>query len=247
MALIEYTLPCLGVALEAFLLLHQFVKGLWRRYPFFTVFLLFILLRDVGLFAVSWWKPEWFVQFFWRTETVSAFSRFFINWEFIRTVFPKHSKLHTVAWKCLCAVGVFALPWIALLTWGQVSSAFYILRFPSFEQYLSLCQAILLLAPAFVAFYYRLGIGRHMRGMGLGFGIYVSVCAANFAGFSAFPRFYSVGRFIPPVASVLMFVIWLWAFSQSEEAGQDGFMIPGPMTEQGSWFGTSVFGERKAQ
>lgn len=240
MAFIEYALPCSGTILEGILLWRLSSQRLWRTYPFLTIFLLCVLLRDVSLFAVTWFRPDWFARFFWRTETISVFCRFLVNWEFIRSVFPKDSKLQAVAWKCLFAVEVFVLPCIVLLTWGQVSSALYVRRFPLFEQYLSLCQAVLLLVPAFVASYYRLEIGRRMRGVGLGFGIYASLCAANFAGLSASLGFFSVGRFLPPIISVLMFVIWLWAFCQEEEAESETRIMARHLSEQTPWFGTKA-------
>lgn len=217
MSVIALLLPCSAVLLEGLLLQRLIASKLVRRYPFLTIYVGCIFLRDVSLFGFYWWRPAEFAAFYWQSEGVSAISRFLVNWEFFRCLFPKHSKIHGIAWKMLLIVEAIAVPCILLLSWGQLLPS-YVSRFPSFEQYLSLCQAILLLVPATVAGYYHLAIGRQLRALGLGLGTYVSLCAANFAALAVFRGFYEYARLIVPVAFTLMIALWLWAFYQPVDA-----------------------------
>jgi len=207
-----YAFPCVGVFFESLLFWR-----LWKmvsRYPYLFAFVLYSLVRDVILFPISWYRPNWFAEVYWRTEMISLFSRFFVNWEFFRGTFPQRSALHEIAWKALLAVELGVLPGILLLSWGQASSLHHLYRYlsPVFEQYLSLAQALLLLAPAAVARYYRVAMGRNMRGLGLGFGIYLSVCSINFAGLQVLHGFVPYGRLLSPAAFIGMNAIWMWAF-----------------------------------
>lgn len=119
----------------------------------------------------------------------------------------------------LLLVEAIAVPCILLLNWRQLLPS-YVSRFPSFEQYLSLCQAILLLVPASVAGYYHLAIGLRLRALGLGLGTYVCLCAVNFATLGVFHGFYEYARLIVPVGFTAMVALWLWAFYQPAGAGE---------------------------
>jgi hypothetical protein len=209
-----YVLPVLSVFLEGLVFWRLSRHRLAFRYPYFGTYVFYTFLRDVSLFPISRYRPDLFAEVYWRTEVVSLFFRFFVNWEFFRGVFPKDSILRDIAWKILWAVEAVVLPAILLLTWNQASSSQYhhlYLR-PIFEQYLSLAQAFLLLVPAGVAWYYGVPLGRNTRGLGLGFGVYLSVSAINFGSLQVFDGFFPYGRFLSPAAFIGMIVVWLWAF-----------------------------------
>lgn len=219
MSVASFVLPCSAVLLEGLLLQRLVASKLVWRCPFLTIYVVCIFLRDVSLFYFYWWRPVEFASFYWRSEGVSAISRFLVNWEFFRCLFPKQSKIHGIAWKMLLLVEAIAVPCILFLNWRQLSPS-YIIRFPSFEQYLSLCQAILLLVPAIVAGYYHIAIGRRLRALGLGFGTYVCLCAVNFATLGVFRGFYEYARLIIPIAFTAMVALWLWAFYQPSDVGE---------------------------
>ena len=97
---------------------------------------------------------------------------------------------------------------------SQVSPVRYTLIHlsPVVEQYVSLAQALLLLSPAAVARYYRLPLGRNVRGLGFGFGLYVFVRAINFAGVQAFRGFLPYCQLLAPASLIAMIAVWLWGF-----------------------------------
>lgn len=214
MHLSSYILPCVAVFFESLLLWRLLVKRLGWSYPYLSAFVIFTMIRDVGLFPVFWWKPGWFAVVYWRTETISLFLRFALIWEFFRGLFPQRLMLHHIAWKMLQVIGLGVMPIVLILSWRQASEMHlgYAYLSPSFEQYLSLVQVLLLLAPTTIARYYRLHLDRNMRGLGLGLGVYLSICSINFAGWQLFRGFRPYWRLISPVTFIGMIVVWLWAF-----------------------------------
>ena len=209
-----YIFPCSAILLESLLLWRLSKHGLASRYPHLTVFVLYRLLGDAILFPINRYKPDWFPVAYWRLETITLTLQFLVNWEFFRGVFPRRSTLHEIAWKMLLTVELAALPAIVWLSWNQTSSAPYSYLYfsPAIEQYFCLAQAVLLLTPASVAMYYRVSLGRNLRGLCLGFGIYLLVRSLNFASLQAFRGFAPYWRLLTPTTFIMMIAAWLWAF-----------------------------------
>lgn len=209
-----YVIPCAGTFLEGVLCWRLVRRRLWSRWPYFSVFIFYTFFRDLALFQVNRYEPRWFPSFYWQGETLSVFFRFLVIWEFFRGLFPTSSALYEIAWKALLIVELVILPALLLLSWRQMSlhHAAYAHLSPAFEQYLSLAQVLLLLAPAAVARYYLVPLGRNMWGLGVGFGVYLCVCSVNFAGLQISRSFLPYWQLLSPVTFICMILIWLWAF-----------------------------------
>lgn len=207
-------LPISALLLEGLLLWRLSKQRLWSAYPYLAVFVAYDFLSNLVLFPVNRFKPNWFVGIYWRIESISIFLRFLVAWEFFRALFARRSTLRAIAWKVLLAVELAVLPAILLLSWRQASSLQYLdLRwFPIVEQYFSLAQALALLAPAAVAWYYRITLSRNLRGLGLGFGIFLLVRTVDFASVQIFHIFFPFLRLLTPLTLIGMIAVWLWAF-----------------------------------
>jgi hypothetical protein len=208
-----YILPCAATTLQGLLLCRLSKRGLASCYPHLTVFVLFRFFGDLILFPINYYKPEWFAVAYWRLETITLTLQFIVNWEFIRGAFPRRSTLYNLAWKLLLAVEVGVLPAIVALSWSQASLPLvYLHVHPAVEQYICLAQAVLLLTPAAVALYYRVPLGRNLRGLCIGFGVYLLVRSANFASLQVVRGFAPYWRLLTPLTFIAMIAIWLWAF-----------------------------------
>lgn len=209
-----YIFPCSAILLEGLLLWRLSKHGLASRYPHLTVFAIYSLFSDLILWPINSYKPDWFPVAYWRLETISLSLQFLINWEFFRGAFPRRSTLHHIAWKILLAVELCILPAIVVLSWMQASSIHYVYLHlsPVVEQYACLAQAVLLLTPATVVWYYRIPLGRNLRGLCLGFGVYVLVRSVNFASLQVFGGFAPYWRLLTPTTFIGMIAVWLWAF-----------------------------------
>jgi len=210
----QYVLPVSAVVLESLVVLRLGARSMVVRYPYLTFFVSYTLARDLFMFPIHFYWPNWFATVYWQGETLSLFLRFLVIWEFFRGLFPARSNLHELAWKALLIVELVILPALLLLSWRQMSlhHAAYAHLSPAFEQYLSLAQVLLLLAPAVVARYYRVPLGRNMWGLGMGFGVYLCVCSVNFAGLQVSRSFLPYWQLLSPVTFICMILVWLWAF-----------------------------------
>lgn len=211
-----HLLLVLGVGLEIALLWRIHKCGMWRHYPFFAAYLLFVLLRTLVLLAVMRLYPEGYAPLYWRSEIPSVFLRFLVAWEVFRHSFPRTSALYRVVLRAIItalfvlAIALFintAKPGMALL--GRSV-------YPGVERSLGFAQAISLLMILLIARYYRVPLGRNVLGMAVGLGMYVSISVANFAAFELLDSFVPYWRLVRPTSFVAMLAIWtctLWVYA----------------------------------
>lgn len=211
---ILYILPCSAVLVEGLILWRLSTGRMWFRYPYVALYVVFDLIGNLLLFPISSYKPGWFAAAYWGGQSASMFLRFLVNWEFFRGLFGRPSALREIGYKVLVAVELIGLPAILFLGWSQQSSVHYVYLHlsPVVEQYISIAQALLLLTPAAVARYYGLTLGRNVRGLGAGFGLYVLVRAMNFASLQGFRGFVPYWRILVPASLIGMMAVWLWGF-----------------------------------
>lgn len=206
--------PVFGILLQGLLVWRLSRHRLWVRYPYLSVFVLYSLARDITILSMHLRGSGLYAAAFWGTALVYLFLQFSLTWEFFRGVFPQRSPIHDIAWKVLMFVGLCTFPPILLLSWSQMSSlpSHFAYLSPLVTQYMTLWQVLILLAPLAVARYYGVVLGRNMRGLALGFGIYACIASMNFATVQAFHGFAPYWRFVEPLSFICTIVIWLWAF-----------------------------------
>lgn len=238
MSSLLYIVPCAAILLQGLLLVRLWRCGAASRYPHLAVFVLYRFLGDAILFPIYLYKTEWFAVSYWRLETITLTLQFLINWEFFRGVFPRRSALYAVAWKTLLVIEVITVPAIIALSWNQALSLQQLVRLqlsPLVEQYLCLAQAILLLAPVAAALYYRVPMGRNLRGLALGFGVFLLARSVNFASLQVFPGFALYWRWLTPATFIAMIAIWLWAFWNYSPRPQPGRSAEEASPREAGW------------
>lgn len=214
MALCVYALSALGAFLEGLLLFRLFQRGLFKRYPFFSAFVLYDFLRTLVVAGLSHFWPRLYAPLYWYTEMLALAFLVAIIWEIERSIFVTRPGLTRVAKESLLAVGVLFVPAVIGLSWSQASVFRYPYEIvsPLFEQYLTVTLALLLLCIAGLARYYRVRLGKNMRGLIFGLGLYLSLYALNFAGLQFIQGFLRYWQILSPVAYIGLAAFWLWSF-----------------------------------
>ena len=209
-----FALSVAGPCLEALLVWRLFKHRTVFRYPYFSAYIICDALFNFLLLILAALQERWFAYAYWAAEVASLLTGFLIVWEVVRVLFPPDSSLRGLARSILLLTGAVALPAFAVLAWSQSNLIHFTYRYvpPVFEQYLSLAEAVLLLALAATALYYRLPLGRNQRGLVFGFGLYLSLCAVNFASLQIVPGFLTYWQFISPVLYIGLLSFCLWAF-----------------------------------
>jgi hypothetical protein len=214
MSLSFFALSIAGPALEGLVVWRLLKSRAARRYPYFTTYVIADAISNALLIAAAALREPWFGPAYWVAEAVSVLAGFMILWEVVRGLFPSESALRRVAQSILLGIGIFAIPAIWVLGWSQANLIRFPYRYlsPIFVQYLCLAQAVLLLGTAAVAAYYKLPLGRNLRGLVFGFGFYLSLCAMNFASLQIIRGFLPYWQLVSPVLYIGLLVFWLWAF-----------------------------------
>lgn len=214
MAICLYALSALGTLLEGLLVFRLFQGRLVRHYPCFSVFVAYDFLRTIVAAAVSHFWPSLYAPLYWYTEVIAFAFLVAIIWEAERSIFVARSGLKRVAKESLLALALLLVPAVIGLSWSQASVIRYPYKIvsPLFEQYLTATLALVLLCIAGLARYYRLRLGKNMRGLVLGLGLYLSLYALNFASLQFIQGFLRYWQILSLIAYIGLAAFWLWSF-----------------------------------
>lgn len=214
MTLPFFAMSAIGVTVEALLLWRLLSRRLFRHYPYFSAFILCDAACNAALLLVVALCPEWFRFASGMALVASTLSGFLVIWEVLRAVFPGNSTLRRLVRNILVGTSLLTIPFISALGWSQATLIHFPYKYvpPTFEQYLTLAQAVLLLTVAALAGYYRLPLGRNVRGLVFGFGFYLPFCAMNFASLQIVRGFLPYWQFLSPALYIGLLVFWIWAF-----------------------------------
>jgi len=209
-----YMNPVVCELLEGLLLWRLYHNAAILRYPYLCSFVCYDFLRTPALLLVAHFWHGTFRSFYWYTDVPAQFLHFLILWEAVRVLFPPDSSLRQVGWKALVAAEAIVVPTSIFLCYGQA----WLVALPSktvpyiFEQYSSLAQALLLMAIAGVARYYRIPFGRNARGLIFSLGPYLLIDSLSFASDEVFRTFARHLELLPAASFTAMIAVWLWAF-----------------------------------
>ncbi|MFQ5696148.1 MAG: hypothetical protein ACE5HB_09180, partial [Terriglobia bacterium] len=185
-------------------------KGLWQRYPFFYAYLFYVFLFTVVLVILAQIRFPAYARFYWDTAAVALFLQFFVPWEVFRQCFPANQPIRRVAGWLLLTALVSLTFGLYFGSDGSVFSGQSGAAYPILERKTSLLQAVLLLAALLLARYYAVPLGRNIRAMALGFGLYVSISIANFAAFDLAEAYFPIWRYVYPLNSIAAVAVWAW-------------------------------------
>jgi hypothetical protein len=181
------------------------------RYPLFYAYVASVLFTSAFFYV----KPSLYVRFYWTMQFVTLSLGCGVIFEISRFVFAEHVSLDRV------------VRWIMGTTFGMI---FFLVAIHAFllphwnlskntadlERDLRLAQAVALLTIVFLTQYYGIEIGKNMKGMILGFGVYVgasiiSLTLQLFVG----DRFMPAWIIIQPssyLAALLIWTVALWSY-----------------------------------
>ena len=207
-------------ALEA-LLLYRAVQGrFFVKYPVFYSYLTYVLLSSLSGFAIYMLKPAFYPTFYWSLQLVSVTIGYCVIWEIFRQVFHPYPGAARLAGKALAAILVFVLCKVFLnasLHGRWVAPA----RNPAdLEKYLRIVQAALLLTIVWLVTYYVIPLGRNIKGMILGYGLFIGLSVIQLAlGAFLGNSFQKVWSHLASVSYSAALVAWcatLWTYQPSE-------------------------------
>lgn len=203
-----------GNLLEGLILWRGLSAGLAKKYPFFYSYLAYVLLESSVRLGVSHWKPEWYGPVYWYTQILSAVFGYVVVWGICAhslSPYPGAARM---------ARSVFGVVFVLLVTRVIVVAAGpHGFSLPTtaaeFERDIRAVQSILFLVMLLIYVYYRVPLNANLKGMLLGYGLYISVSVMVLAAQALLLKNHGlVWRYLQPSAYAAALCIWcgfLWS------------------------------------
>jgi hypothetical protein len=204
------------IALEILLLARSIRTKLFSKYPVFYSYVLFVLLQSLVRFSIYHRHPQWYMECYWYTEffgvLVGCGVFFEIYWWGLAP-FPGTARL---ARNALALVFVFAAGKALVgairgrLWWPAQTTA-------ELERNLRAVQSVAILALVILLLAYSIPLGRNLRGIVMGYGLFVSTSLINLAALAYLGReIERLWSYSQQVFYLLVLCIWtvsLWTLS----------------------------------
>jgi hypothetical protein len=207
-----------GPIAESLIIWRGWKMGMLRRFPFFFAYVASVFCADVSLFVLYYVVkspayPVWSA----RAELFNIVLGYSVVWEIFRHVLSRYPGVERFAQIVGLIVFVFILGFVAIypiLTSGTPEPHS---QKVSIERDFLTVQCVFLLGMFSVIYYYGLEVGKNLRGMIVGYGIWLGASVITLALTSYFGSVFDALRIlVQPLAYLLSLVVWLtalWRYS----------------------------------
>jgi hypothetical protein len=203
-----------GIVLEGFLLVRCARGKLYREYPGFCSYIAVVFLSSVLRYSVRQ-NPSTYALVYWYSQVASLVAGYVVILEIYKRALKDYPGAARMAQTLLMAIFVLVVIKAIFLSVG--STGWSIVRtYEELEHDLRIVQATVLIAILGLLAYYRIPLGRNLKGILLGFGIFVGVSVTiltlRFGFGDNLPLVYP---YLPPFTYFAVLVIWcgaLWSY-----------------------------------
>ena len=178
--MLTMTIWCVGMCLEALVLVRGFQERLYRRFPLFYGYLLFVTLDDFLRIAVYRWEPEHFYfQVYWVTQFLSLAIGSGIIFEIYRVALKPFPGAARMARYLLLIV--FGAIFARTLS-GSSGGVFAWLEDTSvvLERNLRIVQALAIAALVLLFVWYAIPFGKNLKGILVGYSVFIGMSILRF-------------------------------------------------------------------
>jgi len=208
-----------AVFLEAVLVMRSFLPGLLRNYPYFYGYICFVLLQDVLRMFVYAERPEIYPQVYWATQFLGLFFGCGLLWEIYRNALTPFPGAKRIA-RYLLGFLIVVLLIRAALGNGFWPSNQAILTTLDIERDLRFVQTVALAALVSVFSFYRVSLGRNLRSLVLGYGIFLATSVVNLAVRGQIgEKFQFAWQLLQPSLYIVVLIVWnagMWRYLPME-------------------------------
>lgn len=203
-----------GVVVELLLLLRGMQTKLVKRYYFFYTYALSVMIGSVAIVAAILTSSNLYHSWYWPLQLATLVTGYGILLEILNQVlapYPGAEKFARIS-GVIAFGAIFCFAVIAPLLMPHWSRGTVI----EFERDLRSVQAIFVFGLLAVIFYYGIPIGKNMKGMILGYGLYiltslVSLAVRAYAG-KPFDKVWDVAQPLSFDTSLVIWLVALWSY-----------------------------------
>jgi len=209
-----------ALILEAVLLVRAIQGAFLRRYLLFYLYLCSVLLIDLTIFPVYRWFPRAYPYAYWYSQFFLVASGCAVVWEIYRVALKPYPGAARMAKNVLAFLFVVSFSRIVVKAWTDPRG------FPGgttleTERDLRVVQSALLLGLVALLSYYAVPVGKNLKGMILGFGVFLGTSLVNLTARSYFGEtFQKAWLYIQPLSYLAVLGIWvvtLWSYAPAPE------------------------------
>jgi ABC-type cobalt transport system substrate-binding protein len=204
-----------GILLELLLLFLGIRRKLLSKYPLFYAYIFTVLIVDVMLYAVYRTNPSAYRSVGWATQFLSLVVGYGVILEIVHNCLAAYAGAERFARALILAIFAIVFSYVAVRSWTSPNwSPAH--SYGELERDLRTVQAIVLAGILGVVYHYGVPLGKNIRGIILGYGLYIATSIMNlemraYAGAS----FHQAWSLILPWSYFLSLLIWvkaLWSF-----------------------------------
>ena len=205
-----------GIALEALLLVQGFRSRLVSRYPAFYFYIIFVLFQDLACFQAYQRGFQAYNYTYWVTEFLCVLIGCLIVLEAYRVGLSSYPGTARMARNVLALVFALTLAKAIATVWGnpgwwlEVSTRVI-------ERDLRTVQAVAILALVSLFLVYAIPFGKNLRGILLGYGLFVAVrvISSTFAPLQGRRDFWAYAYSASYLLALGIWLAHLWSYSES--------------------------------
>lgn len=218
--MIEQVIWWAGICLEVILLARGIFGRLLGRYPVFYAYISFVCSQSVVRYSIYHLKPQFYASVYWITQWLGILIGCGVVFEIYRVGLRAYPGAARMARNVLGLVFILASTKAIVDTsndprWWMVATNFEL------ELALRTVQALAIVALMVLFLFYSIPFGRNLRGVLLGYGIFISQMVMWLMPFSPgtakFPEFWF---HLLPASYLVILLIWvthLWSYAPNPE------------------------------
>ncbi len=214
-----------AASLELLVLIRSFLGRTVSKYHFFYIYVACVLTADVSRFIVNQARPYAYQNWYWGSEFVCVILGYSVLMEILEKGLASFKGPRRLA-RNICLVvfgaivaftavqGGFGLHWSSTLTSIEV------------ETNLRIAELVFLGCILFLVFHYSIPVGTNLRGIILGYGLYIATAVMNsavrtFEGNSGHAFFSLVGTY-SYLLSLTIWTVTLWSLRPDPVVNRPG-------------------------
>ena len=222
--MVTMTIWWVAIFLEGLLLVRGFQQKLFRQYPFFYSYILFVFLEEFLRFIAYHWDAKLYFKVYWSTQYLSLVVGSTVIFELYRIglrAYPGTARMARASLSIVFAVifvKVLENPTLGLFPWLAFKSE-------QLERSLRVVQASALLVLVAMCIWYAIPFGRNLKGIVYGYGLFISMSVLQLTAASRLWNHIGVvWSYIQPCSYLMVLGIWvgaLWNFDHVAESRPD--------------------------
>jgi hypothetical protein len=215
-----------GMFLQVLLLFRGWRSRILNRYPYFYAYIATSLVAGTFSYAVLVTRPSAYSTIFWPLEFLTLFIGCGLVLEIFRDVLLPYPGAERFA-KGVCvvtfvAIFLFGLPYFFISSPGSIAQSEV-----GLERNVRAVQILFFVGIVGTVVYYAIALGKNIRGMIYGYGLYLAVSVVAFALRLYYHSKVDVLRTVRPLVfdvSLLIWLVALWAYHPNPTPGSGGHL-----------------------